>query len=130
MTLDREKLKKQIHELYRSEHDEMGERGTLERLERGREWDLAPTLAAGGVVVFPHAGVLDCGHQIAAAVHGCLDSGAERVIVISVLHAFTDEMEEGAPERLGRGRSLRVAVLGNPGNWHRRASRSGARITR
>jgi hypothetical protein len=56
----------------------MGERGTLERLERGREWDLAPTLAARGVVVFPHAGVLDCGHQVAAAVHGCLDSGADR----------------------------------------------------
>src|SRR5919109_1656476 len=72
----------------------MGERGTLERLERGREWDLAPTLASGGVVVFPHAGVADCGHQVAAAIHGCLDSGADRVIVISVLHAFTDEMQE------------------------------------
>jgi hypothetical protein len=72
----------------------MGERGTLERLERAREWDLAPTLAAGGVAVFPHAGVLDCGHQIAAAVHGCLDSGADRVVVVSVLHAFTDEMQE------------------------------------
>jgi hypothetical protein len=98
VTLDPQKLKEHIHELYRSEHDEMGERGILERLERGREWDLAPTLAAGGVVVFPHAGVLDCGHQVAAAVHGCLDSGADRVIVVSVLHAFTDEMEDaGAP---------------------------------
>ena len=64
--------------------------------------DLAPTLAAGGVVVFPHAGVLDCGHQVAAAVHGCLDSGADRVIVISVLHAFTDEMET-ARQRVSAG---------------------------
>ena len=94
MTLDRGRLKEQIHELYRSEHEALGESGTLELLERGREWDLGPTLAAGGVVVFPHAGVLDCGHQVAAAVHGCLDSGADRVIVISVLHAFTDEMQE------------------------------------
>ncbi len=94
MSLDRQRLKEQIHELYRSEHEELGEQGTLERLEHGREWDLAPTLAAGGVVVFPHAGVLDCGHQVAAAVHGCLDSGADRVVVIGVLHAFTDEMQE------------------------------------
>ena len=121
MTLDRQKLKEQIHALYRSEHDEMGERGTLERLERGREWDLAPTLASGGVVVFPHAGVLDCGHQVAAAVHGCLDSGAERVIVISVLHAFTDEMQE-ARTRVSAGEDpVRVAVLGNPGAGTRRA---------
>ena len=54
-TLDRQKLKERIHELYRAEHVEMGERGTIERLERGRDWDLAPTPAAGGVVVFPHA---------------------------------------------------------------------------
>ena len=74
MELDRRRLKEQIHELYRSEHEAMGERGTLERLERGREWNLAPTLAAGGVAVFPHAGVFDCGHQVAAVVHGCLDS--------------------------------------------------------
>jgi len=66
MKLDRRRLKEQIHELYRSEHEAMGERGTLERLDRGREWDLAPTLAAGGVAVFPHAGVFDCGHQVAA----------------------------------------------------------------
>jgi hypothetical protein len=102
MTLDRARLKEQIHELYRNEHVALGERGTLERLERGREWDLAPTLAAGGVAVFPHAGVFDCGHQVAAVVHGCLDSGADRVVVISVLHAFTDEME-GARRRVSAG---------------------------
>ena len=108
MTLDRHKLKERIHELYRSEHDAMGERGTLERLERGQEWDLAPTLASGGVVVFPHAGVLDCGHQVAAAVHGCLDSGADRVIVISVLHAFTDAMQEAR---------TRVSAGEDPSEW-------------
>jgi hypothetical protein len=108
VTLDRRRLKEQIHELYGSEHEELGERGTLERLERAREWDLAPTLAAGGVVVFPHAGVFDCGHQVAAAVHGCLDSGADRVIVISVLHAFTDEMQEAR---------TRVSAGEDPSAW-------------
>ena len=92
--LDRHQLKDRIHELYRSEHEALGERGTLELLGRGRGWELAPTLATGGVVVFPHAGVRDCGHHVAAAVHGCLDGGAERVLVISVLHAFTAEMQE------------------------------------
>jgi len=102
VTLDRDRLQREIHELYRREHDAMGERGTLDRLERAREWNLAPTLAAGGVVVFPHAGVLDCGHQVAAAVHGCLDAGADRVVVISVLHAFTDEMQD-ARQRVSAG---------------------------
>ena len=86
----------------------MGERGTLERLDRAREWDLAPTLVAGGGVVFPHAGVLDCGHQVAAAVHGCLDSGADRVLVISVLHAFTDEMQDAR---------TRVSAGEDPSAW-------------
>ena len=59
-------------------------------------------------MVFPHAGVLDCGHQVAAAVHGCLDSGAERVIVISVLHAFTDEMQDAR---------TRVSAGEDPAAW-------------
>jgi hypothetical protein len=108
VSLDRQRLKEQIHQLYRSEHEAMGEHGTLERLERAREWDLAPTLAAGGVVVFPHAGVLDCGHQVAAAVHGCLDSDADRVIVISVLHAFTDGMQDAR---------TRVSSGEDPSQW-------------
>ena len=108
MKLDLPKLQQEIQALYRSEHEAMGERGTLERLEQARQWDLAPTLRAGGVLVFPHAGVLDCGHQIAAVVNACLDSGVERVIVISVLHAFTDEMEDAR---------RRVAAGEDPAHW-------------
>ncbi|HUF38071.1 MAG TPA: hypothetical protein VMN57_06080 [Anaerolineales bacterium] len=93
MEYDRVQLQQDIHELYAREHAELGERGTLELLDRARAWDLSDTLRRGGVLIFPHAGVKDCGHQIAAAVHACLDSGADRVLVISVLHAFTDEME-------------------------------------
>ena len=91
--LDRDQLQKDIHALYAREHAALGKTGTLEHLERGEQFDLAPVLSAGGVLVFPHAGVGDCGYQVAACVHAALDSGADRVVVISVLHAFTHEME-------------------------------------
>lgn len=94
MDYDLDKLHEEILQMYRSEHEALGEQGTLELLERGRQWKLAPVLQAGGVLVFPHVGVADCGHQIAAVVQACLDSGADRVLVISVLHAFTNEMED------------------------------------
>ncbi|MCY3831829.1 MAG: hypothetical protein OXG85_02360 [Chloroflexi bacterium] len=94
MNLDRDALQKKVHELYAREHAELGERGTLEHLERGDQWKLANTLSAGGVLVFPHAGVHDCGYQIAACVQAALDSGADKVVVISVLHAFTPTMEK------------------------------------
>ncbi len=93
MELDRDALQKQIHQLYAKEHAELGEAGTIEHLERGKAWQLAGTLNAGGVLVFPHAGVHDCGYQIAACVHAALDSGADRVVVLSVLHAFNQAME-------------------------------------
>lgn len=76
------------------EHARLGEAGAIRLLDAGRAWDLAPTLAAGGSVIFPHAEIEVCGHQIAAAVHACLDCGAERVLVIGVLHALTQELED------------------------------------
>jgi hypothetical protein len=91
--LDRDQLQIDILALYQREHDALGEAGTLDLLEKARQWDLSSCLDAGGVVVFPHAGVADCGHQIAAAVHACLNCGADQVLVVSVLHAFTDEMQ-------------------------------------
>ena len=108
MELDRERLREEIHALYAREHEALGETGTYRLLDEARQWDLSGTLATGGVIVFPHAGVADCGQQIAAAVHACLDSGAGRVLVISVLHSFTDEME-----------AARVQVAGgdDPANW-------------
>ena len=107
MKLDRDQLQEDIHKLYREEHEALGEAGTARLLDKGRQWDFSETLRAGGVIAFPHAGVADCGHQIAAAVHGCLDSGADRVVVISVLHAFTDGMEAAR---------VRVAEGGDPGD--------------
>jgi hypothetical protein len=92
--LDYKQLREDINAMYAREHVALGHEGTMRCLERARQWDLSGTVRGGGVIVFPHAGVADCGHQIAAAVHACLDSGADKVVVISVLHAFTDGMQE------------------------------------
>lgn len=98
----REQLRARIHAQYVREHAELGAAGTLRLLDEARRWNFAGTVAAGGVLVFPHAGVRDCGQQVAAVVNACLDGGVDRVVVISVLHAFTEEMEE-ARIRVSRG---------------------------
>jgi hypothetical protein len=94
MKADLEKLRQDIVKLYQDEHQALGEHGTLEMLEEAQQWNLAPILQAGGVLVFPHVGVADCGHQVATVVQACLDSGADRVLLVSVLHAFSEEMEQ------------------------------------
>jgi hypothetical protein len=97
MELERDELQKAILELYTREHSALGEKGTQEHLERGlklkEKFNLTKTLNDGGVLVFPHAGVADCGYQIAACVQAALDTG-KKVLVISVLHAFTQAMED------------------------------------
>jgi hypothetical protein len=102
MKLDRPALGAYIANSFAAEKAKLGEPGIDDLLERGRAWSLGPTLQAGGTVVFPHANLDACGHQIAAAVHACLDSGAERVLVVGVLHALTDELE-AARVRVARG---------------------------
>ena len=94
MALDRPTLRNDINALYAREHSALGIDGTNQMLDKARQWDLSSTLSEGGVIVFPHIDVQDCGYQVAAAVHACLDSGADKVIVISVLHSFTQEMED------------------------------------
>ena len=56
MELDRDVLQKKIHALYAREHAELGERGTLDHLERGREWKLASRLKRGRRIGFPACG--------------------------------------------------------------------------
>ena len=124
MEMDRDQLQNDILALYRQEHEALGETGTLELLEKGRQWDLSANLDAGGVIVFPHVGVVDCGHQVAATVHACLDSGADQVLLVSVLHAFTDEMQD-ARVRVANGEDpskFRLWGIQGPGlpvlqNW-------------
>jgi hypothetical protein len=93
MTLDRTDLRTKINELYRREHEDLGDSGTFAMLDEARQWDVSQTLGDGGVVTFAHVNVADCGLHVAAAVNGALDSGADIVLAISVLHAFTEEME-------------------------------------
>lgn len=94
MEMERDELQNAILALYAREHEELGDAGTLEHLERGEEWDLSGTLNDGGVLVFPHIAVQDCGYQIAACVQSVLNSGADKVVVLSVLHAFTQELQD------------------------------------
>jgi len=83
----------------------LGREGTVRLLEAGRAWTLDPVLLGGGAVIFPHVSLKVCGHHTAAAVHACLDSGADRVLVLGVLHALSDELEQAR---------VRVAEGGDP----------------
>lgn len=93
--MDRTALRDRVNDLYAArEHDQLGTDGTHRMLdEAARRWDLSATLEDGGVVCFAHVSVADCGLHVAAAVNACLDTGADTVLAISVLHAFTEEME-------------------------------------
>ncbi|HEV2474149.1 MAG TPA: hypothetical protein VGS41_15840, partial [Chthonomonadales bacterium] len=71
-------------------------------LDEGRDLASPATLQTGGALLFPHAGIETCGKQIAAAVHSALDSGAERVLALGVLHARTPELQQ-AREREAAG---------------------------
>jgi hypothetical protein len=94
MDLDRESLKRDIWALYRREHEALTSGQVAGMMDWGQDLLLEHTLDNGGVLVFPHAGVADCGHQIAAVVRACWECQADQVIVISVLHAFNDAMEK------------------------------------
>lgn len=61
-------------------------------LHSGRRWDLSSATKSGGAVVFPHTYILECGAYIAACVHAALDSGADHVLALGVLHSFPDAL--------------------------------------
>src|SRR5262249_10129637 len=73
---------------------------------------------------FPHATITLCGHQIAAAVHACLECGASRMLALGVLHALTEELEE-ARRRVASGGDVTAEPpwgsqgpgLSGPGDW-------------
>lgn len=90
--LDRTDLRTSINQLYARELEALGDR-TFEMLDEARKWDLSSTLANGGVVTFAHVNVGDCGLHVAAAVNAALDAGADTLLAIGVLHAFSEEME-------------------------------------
>ncbi|MBN2789060.1 MAG: hypothetical protein JXR69_02590 [Candidatus Delongbacteria bacterium] len=73
-----------------------------EILNEGMKWDLADVLRSGGSLIFPHSNIEICGHQTAAVVHACLNSGKDKVIVLGVLHALTKELDD-ARKRVAYG---------------------------
>ncbi len=93
----------------------LGEEGVRRLLDAGRAWDLAPVLRAGGTVIFPHTSIAACGHQVAAAVHACLDTGARKVLAIGVLHALTQELEEARVRVANGGEAAREPAWGIQG---------------
>jgi len=74
---------------------------------QAEKWDLSDTLKKGGAVIFPHSTIEVCGAFTAAAVNACLDSEADRLMVLGVLHALTDELNQAR---------VRVADGGDPAN--------------
>lgn len=80
----------------REAHGRAGAAGAAALLDAGaaiaKRHGMADGLRGGGSVIFPHASLDACGHQVAAAVHACLDCGADRVIALGVLHARTPEL--------------------------------------
>lgn len=131
MKLDRPALRVYIEQSFAEERARLGDAGVSHLLDQGRKWKLVDTLNKGGAIVFPHAHLEVCGHQIAAAVHACLDSGADRVLVVGVLHALTDELQdarvrvaEGADVTKEASWGMQGPGLGGRDDWEREFSLS------
>lgn len=81
---------------YFDELNVLGKTGLYEILDQGRVWapKVAENLIRGGGAIFPHTYVSQCGYQMAAVVHGILDSRAEKVILLGTAHGFPGELLE------------------------------------
>ncbi len=89
-------------DVYQDERDRLSSKQVDDILHAGRKWDLSKTLSSGGVAIFPHTYISQCGAYIAACVHGALDSGADHVVVLGVLHSFIDVLcAARAKEKVG-----------------------------
>lgn len=85
-----------------ADHARLGAAGARALLAAGEAWKLAHVLAGGGALIFPHSRVEACGHLVAAVVSACLGCGAERVLVLGVLHALTPGLD-AARRRVAAG---------------------------
>lgn len=99
-------VKRGFDEDYYSQGEVLGEKGIHQILDAGRAWDVSETLQNGGSAVFPHTYLSDCGDQIAAVVHGCLDSGADQVLVLGVVHNRWNEKLRDSRLQEMRGEEL------------------------
>lgn len=81
---------------YFGELEALGKTGIYAILDQGREWapEVTENLIRGGGAIFPHTYVSQCGYQMAAVIHGILDSRAEKVILLGTAHGFPGELLE------------------------------------
>jgi hypothetical protein len=93
----------------------LGPEGALRLLDQGRAWDLAPALREGGAVIFPHLALEICGPHAAAAVHAALDSGADRVLALGVLHGINPDLQRARRRVAAGGDPADEAVWGVQG---------------
>jgi hypothetical protein len=77
-----------------------------------RKGRLAECLGSKGMVVFPHTYLHSCGAFIAAAVHAALDSGADQVLAIGVLHSLTPHMLQARMEERAKKRISDTSLRG------------------
>jgi len=86
--LNAKKVKPSAFDKYYEEPKIFGEKGMNALVDKGKKWgkELANTLNAEGAIVFPHTFLSQCGYQITATVHAILNSGADQVLVLGVLH--------------------------------------------
>lgn len=86
------KVKQNAFESYFAEPKTLGEKGIYKILDQGKPWAkrLSQTFASGGSAIFPHTYISECGYQIAAVVHACLDSGTDQVIALGTMHPMND----------------------------------------
>ncbi len=82
-----------IEKCYYGEPNVLGKAGLERVLEEGKRYNIAATLAFGGSAIFPHTFLNSCGYQVAAVVHGCLDSGCDQVLVLGVIHRLTEALK-------------------------------------
>jgi hypothetical protein len=87
-------VKANAFDSYFAEARILGEEGLYQILDQGKLFakKLSQTLASGGSAIFPHTYISACGYQIAAAVHACLDCGADQVITLGTLHPLNERM--------------------------------------
>ncbi len=99
-------FKRGFDEDYYSQGDVLGKRGVHQILDAGRSWDVSGALRNRGSAIFPHTYLSSCGDQIAAVVHGCLDSGADQVLVLGVVHNRSNEKLRDARLQEMQGKKL------------------------
>lgn len=83
-------------------HNKLSVEQIDEILEYGKKWDFSEILSKKGALIFPHSNIEICGIQTASVVHSCLNSKPDKVLVLGVLHALTEELND-ARKRVAYG---------------------------